>query len=142
MGEERRFFEAFEALTRVTGIEDVGYHIIVDGKLTPKYKTDSKQLDDASWKEVHSQHSVKVEENPVLLEVINEKKTVVINDTSVDRRSYETFALFGINSIMVIPVLEQDVVKGIIVVASIEALHQFTPEEQQASEEIVNRLFA
>lgn len=141
MDEEKRYFEVFEALARVTGVEDVGYHDIVDGKLRPKYKTESKKLKDSSWKEVHGQHTVKVEENPVLLEVINGKKTVIINNTTEDRRSYETFALFGIDSIMVLPVLAQGEVKGIVVVASIGEFHEFTAEEQHASEEIVKKLY-
>ncbi|GAB6086833.1 GAF domain-containing protein [Alkaliphilus crotonatoxidans] len=140
MDKERMYIEAIEEISKVTGIDDVGYHTVIDGKLVPRYKRASGQLEDEKWKEIHGKNSVYVKDNPVLLEVIEQQKTVVINDTDKDQRSAEVFGQFNIKSIMVIPVKGSKSIENIIVVASIGKLHDFTEEDRIFSEKIVDRL--
>ncbi len=140
MDKEKMYIEAMEEIAKVTGIEDVGYHAVIDGKLVPRYKTASDQLADEQWKVTHGKNEVYIKGNPVLMEVIEQGKTVVINDTDKDRRSAEVFAQFNIKSIMVIPVKKDQEVEDIVVVASIGKLHDFSEEDRIASESIIHRL--
>lgn len=137
MVDEKKMDQLFSKLTEVTQIQDVGYHEIKDGKLNPIYKTRTEDLDIAKWKETHAQNIVYIKDNPILIEVIESKRPVTISNTKQDPKSSGVFFLFGIDSIMVIPVIKQEVVNGIVVIASIGKLHDFTEDEVSRCEALV-----
>lgn len=121
--------ELFQKITEVTTVQDVGYHRIEEGRLKPFYKTQTDILGIEKWKTVHGQNPVYIKDTFILREITTKKQPIEIYDTKNDTRSADAFFLFGIDSIMIIPVVREDEVKAIICIASIGKYHQFTKEE-------------
>lgn len=121
--------ELFQKIKEVTTVQDIGYHRIENGCLKPFYKTQTDILGIERWRTVHGQNPVYVEDTFILREITNKKQPVEIFDTKNDTRSADAFFLFGIDSIMIIPVVRDEEVKAIICIASIGKQHQFTQEE-------------
>lgn len=136
MGMER-LASLFEELERLTGVADIAYHEIRDGRLNPVSKTKTDQLGVEKWKSVHAEHPVYIRHDRLLREMMEHPQTVVVQDVKNDPRSADEFFLFGIDSIMILPVMQHEAVKGIVVVASIGARHDFTEEEVQRAESLV-----
>lgn len=124
--------ELFQKIAEITDVQDVGYHRIEGGRLKPVYKTQTDILGIEKWKTVHGQNPVYVKETYILREVTDKKQPIEIYDTHNDSRSADAFFLFGVDSIMIIPVVREDEVKAIICIAAIGKLHQFTKEEMEA----------
>ena len=95
--------ELFEKIKEITDIEDIGYHEILDGKLDPIYKSKTGELSLEEWKRIHAKNPVFIKDDIILQVIIMEKRTVVVSDVKADNRSGSAFFLFGIDSIMVIP---------------------------------------
>jgi hypothetical protein len=121
--------DLFQKIKEITGLDDIGYHKIEDGRLKPVYKTQTDVLGIEKWKTVHGQNPVYIKETYILQEVMNKKHPVYIYDTKNDSRSAGAFFLFGVDSILIIPVIRQEAVEAIICIVSIGRLHNFTPEE-------------
>lgn len=126
---EKKLEELFEKIQEVTKLQDVGYHRIEEGRLKPIYKTQTDVLGIEKWKTVHGQNPVYVEETFILRDVTEKKEPVYIDDTNHDDRSASAFFLFGVDSILIIPVVREDEVKAIICIVSIGGLHSFTKGE-------------
>ncbi len=124
--------ELFRKINEVTELEDIGYHRIEDGRLKPIYKTQTDVLGMERWKTVHSQNPVYIKDTFILQEVIKKKQPVYIYDTNNDSRSAGAFFLFGVDSILIIPVVRENDVKAIICIVSIGKLHNFTADETDA----------
>ncbi len=127
--EQKVLEDLFQKIKEVTKLDDIGFHKIEDGRLKPIYKTQTDVLGIEKWKTVHGQNPVYVKETFILQEVINKKQPVHIYDTNNDSRSAGAFFLFGVDSILIIPVIKQEEVEAIICIVSIGRLHNFTPEE-------------
>lgn len=136
--EEKVLKELFEEITKVTTVKDVGYHRIAEGRLNPFYKTQTDILGIEKWKTVHGQNPVYVKDTYILREITDKKQPIEIYDIDNDTRSADAFFLFGIKSIMIIPVVRQEQVKAIICIASIGELHKFTDEEMNKCCELAN----
>ncbi|SHM32173.1 GAF domain-containing protein [Anaerosporobacter mobilis DSM 15930] len=119
----------FQKISDITKVMDIGYHHIVDGHLSPVYKTQTDVLGIEKWITVHGQNPVYVKDTYILKEITEKKQPVEIYDIDNDSRSADAFFLFGLKSIMIIPVVRDDEVNAIICIASIGKLHQFTDEE-------------
>lgn len=130
--------DLFIEIEKVTNAEDIGYHRIVDGKLNPVYKTQTDVLGIEKWKTVHGQNPVYVKDTFILREITTKKQPIEIYDTKNDTRSADAFFLFGIDSIMIIPVVREDEVKAIICIASIGKYHQFTKEEMETCSKLAD----
>ena len=104
-------------------------YIIEKGYLNPIYKTQTEILGLERWKAVHQRNPVYVKDTLILNEIMAKKQPIIINNTKQDTRSANEFFFFGIDSIMIIPVINQEEVKGIICIVSIGEQHQFTKEE-------------
>ncbi|RRJ66865.1 GAF domain-containing protein [Paenibacillus oralis] len=129
----------FEALERLTGVADIAYHEIREGRLNPVLKTKTDHLGVERWKSVHAQNPVYIEHDRLLRELMVHPETAaVVQDVKNDSRSADEFFLFGIDSIMVIPVMQDGAVQGIVVVASIGKLHFFSAKEIERAEALVN----
>lgn len=128
----------FERITEATGIKDIGYHKIEDGRLKPIYKTNTDILGIEKWKKVHAENPVYISETEMLLQVINTKKPVFINDTNNDPLSANAFFLFGVDSIIVVPIVNEDKVQGIICIVSIGKVREFSLNEVSICESLVN----
>lgn len=115
--------ELFAKITEVTKIKDIAYHKIMDGKLNAVHKTMTIFLDIETWKKEHAKNPVYIENTPILKELLKNLKPIAIDDTKKDSRSADEFFFFGIKSILIIPVVINDVIQGIIVAASIEKHH-------------------
>ncbi|MFZ5967573.1 MAG: GAF domain-containing protein [Bacillota bacterium] len=131
--------QLFKELEKITGIGDIGYHQIKDGKLNPVYKTNTQGLSVEKWKKEHAKNTVFVKDTPILQEIIAECKTVFITDTKNDSRSANEFFLFGIDSILIIPVIKDKTVAGIMVVASIGKMRELTEEQIFMCKELVRK---
>ncbi len=130
--------ELFQKISEVTTVEDVGYHRIEEGRLKPFYKTQTDILGIEKWKTVHGQNPVYVKDTFILREITTKKQPIEIYDTKNDTRSADAFFLFGIDSIMIIPVVREDEVKAIICIASIGKYHQFTKEEMETCSKLAD----
>ncbi len=134
----KEFNTLFEEIKNVTGLADVGYHEIRDGRLHPVYKTSTDTLDLKKWKSTHSQHPILIEKTEILMQIVGQRRPAIVNDVKSDIRSDDAFFLFGIDSILIVPVIEMEVVAGIYCIGSIGKLHNFTEEEVSKCEEIIN----
>lgn len=134
-----RLASLFAELERLTGVADIAYHQIKDGHLNPVLKTKTDHLGVEKWKSVHAQNPVYIERDRLLRDMMVSTQTTVIQDVKNDPLSSDEFFLFGIDSIMVIPVLKDKTAEGIVVVASIGQLHHFTEEEISRAEELVTK---
>lgn len=124
--------ELFQKIAEITDVRDVGYHRIEEGRLKPVYKTQTDSLGIEKWKTVHGENPVYVKDTYILKEITDKKQPIEIYDTHNDSRSADAFFLFGVDSIMIIPVVRENEVKAIICIAAIGKLHQFTGEEMDA----------
>ncbi|MGB8455073.1 MAG: GAF domain-containing protein [Anaerocolumna sp.] len=127
--EQKVLEDLFQEMKEVTKLDDIGYHRIEDGRLKPVYKTQTDVLGIEKWKTVHGQNPVYIKDTYILQEVKNKKQPVYIYDTNNDSRSADAFFLFGVDSILIVPVIRQDEVKAIICIVSIGSLHNFTTDE-------------
>lgn len=118
--------ELFQKICEVTNLTDIGYHRIENGRLKPVYKTQTDVLGIEKWKTVHGQNPVYVEETFILREVRDTKKYAFINDTKNDNRSADAFFLFGVDSILILPIIRDEELKAIVCIVSIGELHSFT----------------
>ena len=121
--------DLFTEIRKVTKLDDVGYHRIEDGRLKPIYKTQTDVLGIERWKKVHGENPVIVNDTIILRELFDKKQPVWIYDTKNDDRSAGAFFLFGVDSILILPVIREEEMKGIICIVSIGKLHEFTQDE-------------
>ncbi|REK64970.1 MAG: GAF domain-containing protein [Cohnella sp.] len=132
-----RLRELFGQLEKLTGVRDIAYHRIEGGRLNPVLKTHTDILGVEKWKSVHAQNPVYIERDRLLRELVRDPRPITVQDVKNDPRSAEEFFLFGIDSILILPVVENAAVKGIVVVASIGQLHEFTDEEVREAQRLV-----
>lgn len=135
--QENLLDELFEKIQDTTGIEDIGYHEIRDDRLNPIYKTRTTVLGIEQWKYIHSQNIVYIKDHQILMKIVEDKKPIAISDVNRDELSSNAFFLFGIDSILVVPVMENETVKGIMCIASIGQPHKFIPEEIKRCEDLI-----
>lgn len=136
--EQKVLEDLFLKMKEVTMLDDIGYHRIEDGRLKPIYKTQTDVLGIEKWKTVHGQNPVYIKDTYILQEVTNKKHPVHIYDTNNDSRSADAFFLFGVDSILIVPVVRQDEVKAIICIVSIGKLHNFTPDEVETCRQLAD----
>lgn len=135
--QENFLSELFKKIQDTTGIKDVGYHEIKDGRLHPIYKTKTTILEAEKWKDIHAQNTVYIKEHRILMKIVEEKRSIAISDVSNDELSSNAFFLFGIDSILVVPIKQNENVKGIICIASIGQSHEFTIDEIEKCESLI-----
>lgn len=121
--------ELFEKITETTGLTDIGYHEIKDGVLNPIYKTNTDVLGIERWKKGHHENPVHIKGTFVLEQIMETKKHIYIYNTKQDKRSSEAFFFFGVDSILIVPIVKENEVKGIICTVAIGKLHEFSEEE-------------
>lgn len=129
--------ELFQKINVITQLEDIGFHEISEGRLKPFYKTQTDVLGIEKWKTVHSQNPVYIKGTFILREIMDKKQPIEIYDTKNDNRSADAFFLFGVDSILIIPIVSSDEVKAIICIVSIGKLHNFTNEEIESCSQLV-----
>jgi len=121
--------ELFAKIGQATGLKDIAYHEIKEGRLNPIYKTSTNTLSIESWKKGHYDNPVFIKDTWVLKHIVDTKKYVDISNTKEDSRSSEAFFFFGVDSNLIIPIVKEDNVIGIICTVSINEIHYFTKEE-------------
>jgi acetolactate synthase-1/2/3 large subunit len=136
---EERLNHLFGLLSEATGVLDIAYHRIADGRINPVLKTNTDALGIERWKSVHAQSPVYIAHDILLTDLVREPRAVAIQDVKNDRRSPEEFFLFGIDSLLIIPILKGAAVEGIVVVASIGKLHEFSEQEIANAERLVEQ---
>ncbi|SDS37340.1 acetolactate synthase-1/2/3 large subunit [Paenibacillaceae bacterium GAS479] len=128
--------EILAQLANFTGVKDIACHRIANGKLNPVLKTETDQLGIERWKQVHGEKPVYISEDPLLTSILKERKTVIIDDVATDPRSHEEFFFFGIDSLMIVPVIRGEEVEGLLIAASIGSRFAFTPEQAAEGERL------
>lgn len=129
----------FARLSELTGVKDIAYHRIADGRLRPVLKTETDELGIERWKSVHADRPVYVERDRLLAELVRAPRALAVQDVKNDARSAEEFFLFGIDSILIIPVLKSGAVEGIVAVASIGRRHEFGDAEIAEAQRLVEQ---
>jgi len=135
--QHERLEHLFKQLQELTGVQDIAYHQIKEGRLCPVLKTNTDMLGVERWKSVHAQNPVYIERDRLLRDLVQLPRPLTVQEVKNDPRSSEEFFLFGIDSILIVPVLENEVVQGIVVVASIGQLHSFSDSEILQAERLV-----
>lgn len=131
--------ELFQKIKEITHIEDIGYHEIKDGKLDPLYKSKTGDLSLEEWKMIHAKNPVFIKDDIILTDIMTEKRIIVVSDVKEDNRSGSAFFLFGIDSIMVIPVIRNNKVIGIVPIVSMGKVHKFSKYEVQRCKELIDQ---
>ncbi len=134
----KEFDVLFEEIKNVTGLVDVGYHEIRDGRLNPVYKTGTDTLGLKKWKSIHAQNPVFIKDTEILRQIVGNCQSVAVNDVKTDTRSADAFFLFGLDSILVVPVVVGGFITGIYCIGSIGKPHNFSEEEVSKCEELIN----
>lgn len=129
----------FKEIHKVTNVDDIGFHRIQDGRINPIYKTNIGEIDIEQWQNAHGQNPVYIEDDRILQEGVNSKKTVVILNTREDKRTTDVILSFNIESLMMIPVINLDEVIGFILIVSIGKLHNFTEDHVVKCEALVKK---
>jgi acetolactate synthase-1/2/3 large subunit len=130
----QRLNQLFARLFELTGVPDIAYHEIKDARLCPVLKTNTDKLGIEKWKSVHGQSPVYIEHDQLLSDIVKHPRPLTVQDVKNDRRSPGEFFLFGIDSILILPVLKDKLVKGIVVVASIGKPHHFSEQKVKEAE--------
>ncbi|MBM7614917.1 GAF domain-containing protein [Alkaliphilus hydrothermalis] len=128
----------FEKLHDITGIHDIAYHEIKGNSLNPIYKTGTPHLSIDKWKKLHSENKVYVDSDSVLPSIVYDKKVLIMSDVKNDSNASNAFSLFGIDSILVFPIVNSNVTIGIIVLASIGKKHIFSKDQVEKCALLVN----
>lgn len=128
----------FEKVSKVTKINDIAYHEIRDGRLNPVHKTQTDVLGVEKWKKVHAQNPVYIKDTAVLLEIHKKCASIAINDTKTHNLTSDAFFLFGIDSILIAPVINNETLKGIVCIASIGKTHNFSDEDISKCTQLVS----
>jgi len=139
MNAEERLSLLFAELGERTGVRDIAYHRIAEGRLRPVLKTNTDKLGIEKWKSVHAEGPVYVAKDRLLSDIVADPRPVAVQDVKNDPRSAEEFFLFGIDSLLILPVTSPEGVSGIVVVASIGELHYFGEREIGEAAGIVER---
>lgn len=129
----------FAEIKKVINLDEIGYHQIINGKLFPIHKTETEEVSSRYWKEIHEKNPINVSDNPLLMELVGDKNTIVIKNTHKDDRSSKAFGMFGIYSVMLIPVLHNSKVKGFINIPSINKYYDYTKDEVIKCENLVKQ---
>lgn len=137
--ELERLQELFGQLQELTGVQDIAYHRIREGRLSPVLKTKTDALGVEKWKSVHAERPVFIEQDRLLRDVVGNPRPVFVQDVKNDPRSADEFFLFGIDSILILPVTVDSAAAGIVCVASIGKLHPFTEDEVAQAERLVQQ---
>jgi acetolactate synthase-1/2/3 large subunit len=121
--------EIFKKIQEITGLKDVAYHEIREGRLNPIHKTSTDVLGVEKWKQGHYSNPVYVKDTMVLQYIIDKKDYVYISNTKTDNRSSDAFFFFGVDSILIVPIIDEEKVKGIICIVSIGKLYDITDKQ-------------
>jgi GAF domain-containing protein len=139
LNERRKILDTlFKELYEITGIVDIAYHEIEEGKLFPVYKTQTKKLSNETWQEKHAEYKVKVQGTAVLERIVDSGEFFAINSVKDDPMSVEEFFAFGIESILIFPVKKDVETVATVIVASINEIHVFADQEIQQCKVLVD----
>lgn len=126
----------FEKLVIMSGIEDVGYHKIKNGKLIPISKANTGKITEEAWKAQHHANPVIIENDLQLKKLMEIKKSVFIRDCSIN--STKALDSFAVHSMYTFPVIKNKEVIGIIVMVSIGEKKELTDEIILQCEQLIN----
>jgi FOG: GAF domain len=136
---EERLNLLFAELRELTGVQDIAYHRLANGRLHPVLKTNTDKLGIERWKSVHAEGPVYIARDRLLSDLAANPRPAAVQDVKNDERSADEFFLFGIDSLLVIPVMKSARVEGIVVIASIGEPHFFGEKEIEEATRIVEK---
>lgn len=115
--DKKSFYSLCCMLTNLTGIEDVGYHMILSDRLKPIIKSNNGEITEADWIKHHTDNPVFIANNPILIELLRTKKKVCIKDNSLS--SSVDMDSFTVRSVYMFPIVIDNEVIGVIPIVSI-----------------------
>ena len=133
------FDKLFEELRVVLKTNEFACHSIKEGRLFPVYKNDTNEIGLVAWKQFHATNGIYIEENELLTEVCNEKKSISIDNLAKDNRNYSCFIAFNIKSIYVIPLIKDETVIAFIVIPVLKDYYEFTKDNKEKCEAIIKK---
>lgn len=129
----------YKEITAITGIEDVCFHTFDENEqLCPVYKSETQHFPSEHWKTTHSKLRMRVPENWVLRSVVYDKKTFYMRDRAKLPDAPDCFEAFGIDSILTIPLIKNDIVIGLFAITSIGKVVDLNEEQITACENLVS----
>lgn len=135
--DKKSFYELCYILTKLTGIEDVGYHRILSDRLNPIIKSNNGEITEEDWLKHHTDNPALIANNPLLVELLRTKKRVYIKDTSI--LSSADLDSFTICSVYVFPIVIDDEVIGVIPIVSIGIVNNLKDETILECELAINK---
>lgn len=116
----------FLELHRTMYLRNIALHGVKNGGLDPMFIMETEVLNLAQWREAHGKLKVKVQGDPVLERVVR-GEIVVINDVEKDENSSPAFVKFGIKSVAVFPLFDEnkELVIALIVIPAFQNKIQF-----------------
>ena len=131
-----KIYELFNKLTTLTSLQDIGYHKMVDNKLSPVMKSRIGKITEKEWMQRHFDNPVSIEDDFLISKVVATKRTVHVKDFK--EFSNEGMNSFSIHSVYMFPVVLNNEIKGIIAVVSIGKTVILSEETINKCEELIN----
>jgi len=131
-----KIYELFNKLTALTSLEDIGYHKMVDNKLSPVMKSRIGKVTEDDWMQRHFDNPVSIEGDVLISKVVATKRSVYVKDFK--EYSNKGMKSFSIHSVYMFPVVLKNEIKGIIAVVSIDKTVMLSEEIISKCEELIN----
>lgn len=120
----------FNFIEKITNCGDIGIHLYNenDRKLTPYHLSTSSHFTEEEWKGKHKAGiQINIDNDLLFYEVITNKKAVAIDDVFADSRpNHEACRSFGIQSLILIPLVANGKVFGAVAIPSINKKTTYT----------------
>ena len=131
-----KIYELFDKLTTLTSLQDIGYHKMLDNKLSPVMKSRVGKITEHEWMQRHFDSPVSIEDDKLISKVVATKHSVYVKDFK--EYSNKGMNSFSIHSVYMFPVVLNNEIKGIIAVVSIGKTVILSEEIINKCEELIN----
>lgn len=122
----------FHFMQKASGAEDIGIHLYNEKErtLTP-YHISSIHVAESEWRGKHANEiNLNIDSDRLFYEVVTEQKAIAIPDVFSDPRpNYQACKTFGIQSLLLIPLVANGKVFGVVAIPSIQTTRSYTDYE-------------
>ncbi|HEY8805889.1 MAG TPA: hypothetical protein VIM42_12450 [Clostridium sp.] len=115
--DEESFYELTAELSILTGLEDIGYHKLLEDRLQPVMKSNKGKITQEDWIRHHMDNPVLLANNSILIELLSTNKKVCIKDASIT--SSADMDPFTVRSVYMFPLIVDENVIGVLPIVSI-----------------------
>ncbi|HEY0828648.1 MAG TPA: GAF domain-containing protein, partial [Bacilli bacterium] len=132
----------FHYLEKTMGSQDIGIHLYDEKSrvLKPYHLSSTSHFSEAEWKGKHKQEiELSIDSDMLFHEVVTQKKAVAITDVFADPRpNHHACKTFGIQSLLVMPLVAKGSIFGIVAIPSIGQIKIYSENEKEFCQSIVD----